>query len=277
MSDLNNGVHGQEAGHRQEAACVKSAAATSVGELPRRPFPSRNGKPEGAYANAPDECHGRRVLVVESDQVAQNDLSRKLIRQGYSAVGASNGQQALAMQYDADLILLDLDLPDLDGIEICRCVRSASEVPIIVVTDRTSELDCVLGLKAGADDYIRKPYGLQELVARIEVVMRRARSVDRAFATVLEVGPLRIDSSTREVVMGGRRVSTTRKEFELLYMLAEETGNVVSRESILHRVWGNSWSRRTVDTHVSSLRGKLGDGIWIVAVRGVGFKLMLSR
>lgn len=215
-----------------------------------------------------------RVLVVESDDHALTGLVQKLTRQGYSVSGASSGKHAFAAQPDADFILLDLELPDLDGLEICRSIRAISDVPIIIVTGRTSELDCVLGLQAGADDYIVKPYGFRELIARIEAVMRRVRPMARDARGVIEIGALRIDSNAREVAIGGRTVSTTRKEFELLYMLAEKPGEVVSREDLLHYVWGDSWSRRTVDTHVSSLRGKLGNGGWIVAVRGVGFKLM---
>jgi len=267
MSD-ENGLNRGGAGNKD------SARATFSIESKDKSFRPVLLERRGVSPSPQQGRHNYQVLVVENDEKVQANLSRQLARQGFSVMGASSGRQALAMQSASDLIILDLDLPDLDGLEVCRSVRLASTVPIIVVTSRKSELDCVLALQAGADDYVGKPYGLQELVARIDAVMRRVRSTGRASGGVIELGPLRIDCNTREVVVQGRRISTTRKEFELLFMLAEQPGKVVPREAILHHVWGDSWSRRTVDTHVSSLRGKLGNGSWIVAVRGVGFKLV---
>ncbi|MFF9895940.1 response regulator transcription factor [Streptomyces longispororuber] len=219
-----------------------------------------------------------RVLVVEGDQADRAALTEALARQGHDVGAVSSGADALAAHEAADLVLLDLDLPDLDGLEVCREIRAVHDTPVIAVTSRGSELDCVLALQAGADDYVIKPYGLRELMARLQAVMRRARRTACADtgtdgAAVLEHGPLRIDSGSREVRMCGRPVPVTRKEFDLLALLASAPGRVVSRESIMHKVWGESWSRRTVDTHVSSLRNKLGGPEWIVTVRGVGFKL----
>ncbi|MEV6771787.1 response regulator transcription factor [Nocardia sp. NPDC051030] len=210
---------------------------------------------------------------MENNDTERAALTQKLIRQGHTVMSAADGEAAIDASGDADVILLDLELPDLDGLEVCRSIRAMTDTPIIVVTERASELDCVLGLQAGADDYIGKPYGFQELIARMNAVLRRSQPASRSTAGVIEVGGLRIDPHTREITLRGRHVSTTRKEFELLSILAEHPGAVVSRADIMHRVWGDSWSRRTVDTHVSSLRGKLGDTDWIVAVRGVGFKL----
>ncbi|MGW6575041.1 response regulator transcription factor [Streptomyces sp. NPDC054945] len=223
-----------------------------------------------------------RVLVAESNQSDRATLTEALTRHGHEVAAVNSGGDALASFGTADLVLLDLDLPDLDGLEVCREIRAARDIPVIAVTSQGSELDCVLALQAGADDYVIKPYGLRELMARVNAVMRRSRQTphpdagadaDADGAAVLEHGPLRIDSDSREVEMYGRPVPVTRKEFDLLALLATTPGRVISRESIMHRVWGESWSRRTVDTHVSSLRSKLGGPDWIVTVRGVGFKL----
>ncbi|WP_215453185.1 response regulator transcription factor [Streptomyces sp. ATCC 21386] len=211
-----------------------------------------------------------RVLVVDPD--LGDPLIAQLRRHGHQPVGVTRGGAALQAYGDADLVLLALELPDLDGLEVCRAIRSASRVPVIIVTARHSELDCVLGLQAGADDYVTKPYGMRELMARIEAVMRRTRWQP---STVEEIrhGSLRIDVNSREVTVDGVAVPLTRKEFDLLCLLASHPETVIPRKQLLHRVWGDTWSRRTVDTHVSSLRGKLGASGWIVTVRGVGFKL----
>ncbi|WP_411107549.1 response regulator transcription factor [Streptomyces sp. cmx-4-9] len=215
---------------------------------------------------------GQRILVVDGDGDVADSLVTQLRRHGHEAVGVRRGSAALQAYEEMDLVLLDLELPDLDGLEVCRAIRSVSRVPVIIVTARQSELDCVLGLQAGADDYVTKPYGLRELMARIEAVMRRAQWQP---ASVQEIrrGPLHIDVNSREVTVEGVEVALTRKEFDLLCLLASHPDTVVPRKQLLQQVWGDSWSRRTVDTHVSSLRGKLGDSGWIVTVRGVGFKL----
>ncbi|GGR87311.1 DNA-binding response regulator [Streptomyces nojiriensis] len=219
-----------------------------------------------------------RVLVAESNKTDRATLTEALARHGHDVTAVNSGGDALASFETADLVLLDLDLPDLDGLEVCREIRAARDIPVIAVTSQGSELDCVLALQAGADDYVIKPYGLRELMARLNAVMRRSRQTTHTDAcadgaAVLEHGPLRIDSDSREVEMCGQPVPVTRKEFDLLALLASTPGRVISRESIMHKVWGESWSRRTVDTHVSSLRSKLGGPDWIITVRGVGFKL----
>lgn len=215
---------------------------------------------------------GRRILVVDSDVDGAESLVCRLRRHGHEAIGVKSGSTALQAYEDVDLVLLDLELPDLDGLEVCRAIRSVSGIPVIIVTARGSELDCVLGLQAGADDYVVKPYGFRELMARIEAVMRRARFQPPVAREILH-GRLRIDVSSREVSLDGREVGLTRKEFDLLCLLASHPDTVIPRKRLLQQVWGDSWSRRTVDTHVSSLRGKLGDSGWIITVRGVGFKL----
>jgi DNA-binding response OmpR family regulator len=160
----------------------------------------------------------------------------------------------------------------MDGLEVCRAIRIVCDVPVIVLTARESELDCVLALQAGADDYVVIPYGCRELVARMEAVMRRARPPKKA-SSVIERGPLQIDTDSREVQLQDRKIPMSRKEFDLLCLLASNPDSVVARERIMQQVWENSWSRRTVDTHVSSIRNKLGANSWIVTVRGVGFRI----
>lgn len=215
-----------------------------------------------------------RVLLVEKDARDAVPLTQDLRRHGHQVISVDTGEKALREFADADLVLLDLELPDLDGLEVCRAIRSVSDTPIIAVTRRSSELDRVLGLQAGSDDYLGKPYGFRELMARMEAVMRRARP--RApLSEVISHGPLCVDARTRSVLLHGSRVTVTRKEFDLLYLLASQPRNVVPRRQILQRVWSDTMAgrSRTLDTHVNSLRNKLGSADWIVTVRGVGFQL----
>ncbi|BAJ30242.1 MULTISPECIES: response regulator transcription factor [Kitasatospora] len=223
--------------------------------------------------HVPVEHRALRILVVQNEERAAGALVQDLARRGYRAESVATGGQALRVHHRADLILLDLDLTDLDGLEVCGGIRAVSDTPIIAVTERGSELDRVLGLQAGADDYMVKPYGFHELLARIGAVMRRFRPV-RTSRTI-DHGPLRIDASTRRVTLHGEWVELTRKEFDLLHALAAQPGAVVSRRQLMTQVWDDAWSPkgRTLDTHVSSLRGKLGSSDWIVTVRGVGFRL----
>lgn len=211
------------------------------------------------------------LLVEEVDEGDGESLVRRLERHGHRVSRAGSGGAALRTYEDSDLVLLDLDLSDLDGLEVCKTIRTMSDVPVIVVTTRATELDCVLSLYAGADDYLVKPYGYRELMARMESVMRRARPQSFA-AKVVSHGPLRVDAASRSVSLRGQTVEVTRKEFDLLYLLASKPNTVISRKQVMQCVWGDSWSRRTADTHVSSLRNKLGSSNWIITVRGVGFR-----
>jgi DNA-binding response OmpR family regulator len=211
--------------------------------------------------------------VVEGDTAIAESLARGLRRHGYHAESVDTGTRALSTYHRADLVLLDLELPDLDGLEVCRGIRASCDIPIITVTARCTELDRVLGLRAGSDDYLVKPYGFRELVARIEAVMRRARPQQPAVQTISR-GPLRINFSAREVRLNDQPINVTRKEFDLLYFLARQPETVVSRKQIMSKVWNVEWTRcsRTIDTHVNSLRKKLGASTWIITVRGVGFR-----
>jgi Response regulators consisting of a CheY-like receiver domain and a winged-helix DNA-binding domain len=212
-----------------------------------------------------------RALVVQSKPGDLEALTNWLRRHGHEVKGVATGVAALQACEAPDIILLDMDLPDIDGLELCRSIRAAQDVPIIVVTASGSELDRVLAFQAGVDDYLVKPYGFRELLARMEAVMRRARP-QLPTARTVKHGPLRIDAASRQVMLDGQVVEVTRKEFDLLHLLASNPGTVISRKRIMRQIWGESWSRRTVDTHVSSLRNKLGGSDWIVTVRGVGFR-----
>ncbi|MDT0328657.1 response regulator transcription factor [Nocardiopsis lambiniae] len=230
------------------------------------PTPINFTKPSDSY----------RVLVVESKKHDARMLSEGLLRHGHTVRSAETGRAALGTYKDVDLVLLDLDLPDLDGLEICRLIRASSCVPIIMVSTRVTELDRVLGLRAGADDYMSKPCSIHELIARIDAVMRRVIGRRKTKAEVIFHGPLKIETATRKVHLSGKPVKLTRKEFDLLHILASQPEKVVPRKHIMDRVWGGGWSRRTIDTHVSSLRRKLGEKDWIVTVRGIGFQIGLA-
>ncbi|MFH8258742.1 response regulator transcription factor [Streptomyces roseolus] len=240
---------------------------------PRHPqgAPSR---PHFTSSLTPHRQKGLRVLVVEANTRDATLLLQGLNGQGYVTQSARNGAQALRLHRDADLVLLDLDLPDLDGLEVCRGIRAVSETPIITVTARDSELDRVLGLRAGADDCLVKPYGFRELLARMEAVMRRVRRQTSPARVAAHQG-LRLDADARTATLDGEPLDLTRKEFDLLFLLASQPGTVISRRQIMAQVWGDAGSPqgRTIDTHVGTLRGKLGSSEWIHTVRGIGFRL----
>jgi DNA-binding response OmpR family regulator len=220
-----------------------------------------------------------RVLVVEDDTSIARSLNDSLSDAGFTVTHVANGRDAIAAAGEADVILLDLGLPDIDGYDVCRTVRAESSVPIIVVTARSEEFDRVLGLELGADDYMVKPFGFRELVARIRAVTRRAGtdldSADDASNQTIAVGPLTIDRRAHRVLFAGTEIAFTPKEFELLAYLAEDAGAVRTRADIIEHVWDANWfgPTKTVDAHVAGIRKKLGDARWIEAVRGVGFRL----
>jgi DNA-binding response OmpR family regulator len=213
-----------------------------------------------------------RVLLVEDDEAIAEPLAAGLSREGFEVTHVATGTEALAAT-DAELVLLDLGLPDVDGYHVCRALRARSAVPIIVLTARGEETDRVVGLELGADDYLVKPFGFRELVARIRAVTRRtvATGPERA----QRVGRLEVDRRTRRVRLGDDEIALTPKEFDLLALLTEDPGAVVERQDILETVWDPHWygPTKTLDVHVASLRRKLGDPAWVETVRGVGYRL----
>jgi DNA-binding response OmpR family regulator len=217
-----------------------------------------------------------RVLIVEDDDAIAEPLAKGLSREGFAVERVATGAAALPVPA-VDLVLLDLGLPDFDGYELCRRIRASSDVPIIVVTARGEEIDRVLGLELGADDYLVKPFGFRELLARIRAVTSRTGVGNRPEPAggPLRVGSLEIDRRTRRVTVEGQPVPLTRKEYDLLLFLAADAGAVRTREDIIDEVWDPHWfgPTKTLDVHVASLRRKLGDPGWIQTVRGVGYRL----
>jgi DNA-binding response OmpR family regulator len=211
---------------------------------------------------------GASVLVVEDDRGIATQLVRGLSRNGYAVEHVTTGGGALS-RADPDVVLLDLGLPDGDGVDICRRLRQRSGVAIIVVTARGEEPERVLALDAGADDYMVKPFGLAELLARIRAVLRRVHPGDG----VLRHGPLAVDVRARKVTVAGREVALTPKEFDILECLAADPGRVVSRQEILDSAWDAHWygPTKVLDVHVAALRRKLG--VPIEAAYGRGFRL----
>jgi DNA-binding response OmpR family regulator len=206
-------------------------------------------------------------------------LVEALGREGFAVTWVTTGAEAIAAD-PGDLVLLDLGLPDLDGHEVCRRLRVDSDTPIIVLTARDDELERVLLLETGADDYVLKPFGFRELVARIRAVRRRtaARAPDEPTTTVPGDDPVRtlvVDRRARRVRLDRKELELTPKEFDLLALLAMDPGRAHSRTEILEQVWDEHWwgSTKTLDVHIASLRRKLGDASWITTLRGVGYRL----
>jgi two-component system response regulator RegX3 len=217
-----------------------------------------------------------RVLLVEDDDGIAEPLVEGLQREGFDPQRVSSGQAALAAHPEPDVVVLDLGLPDMDGYAVCQQLRARSAVPILVVTARSAEADKVLGLELGADDYIVKPFGLRELVARIRAVLRRVGDAGAAATdAVQELGPVVLDRRSRRLFVEGEEVALSPKEFDLFALLAEDPGAVVSRQTIVEEVWDPHWygPTKTVDVHVASLRRKLGTPDWVETVRKVGLRL----
>jgi DNA-binding response OmpR family regulator len=215
-----------------------------------------------------------KILIVEDEDAIAIPLAEGLEREGFDVERVATGGAALAAG-EPDLVLLDLRLPDMDGLDVCRELRSRSQVPIIVVTAKGEEVDRVVGLEVGADDYVVKPFGLRELVARIRAVSRRSRPREEDDDGPVTIGALSVDVRAHRATLDGKDLPLTAKEFALLALLASDPGAVVSRERILADVWNTTWygSAKTIDVHVASLRRKLGDPGWIETVRGVGLRL----
>lgn len=214
--------------------------------------------------------------MVEDDDAFAEGLARGLRLEGFTVERAATAGEALSagsVGPGPDVVLLDAGLPDLDGFEVCRRLRRSSDVPILLLTARSEPEDRVRGLEWGADDYVVKPCGLRELVARIRAVTRRHL---RQPAPVLAAGALTLDQRCHRVTLGESEVDLTPIEFRLLSLLLSEPGTTFERDDILERVWGHTWygPTKTLDVHVASLRRKLGDPAWVQAVRGVGFRLV---
>jgi phosphate regulon transcriptional regulator PhoB len=227
-----------------------------------------------------------RILIVDDEPPIIDILEYNLKKANYEVIVARDGQEALekARRQRPDLVILDLMLPKLDGLEVCRALRRDGDLPIIMLTAKDEEIDRVVGLELGADDYVVKPFSVRELLARVKTVLRRSgpkplETESEAVSEVLQVGDLRLDTARHQVQLGQTELELTSLEFDLLHVLMAHADRVLTREQLLDRVWGYDYygDTRTVDTAVKRLRAKLRrlapDGEFIVTVRGVGYKL----
>lgn len=238
-----------------------------------RPGEGKRSVSEPSSSRAAREGGAMRLLLVEDDPTISEPLVEGLQREGFDVVLAPTGAAALAAG-PVDLVLLDLGLPDLEGRVVCQELRAVGAVPIIVVTARSDEIDRVVLLEMGADDYVVKPFGFRELVARIRAVLRRTSTAEAPSApAILTVGALSIDVRTRAVSFAGSPVRLTPKEYDLLVCLASDAGAVKMREQLMREVWDEHWwgSTKTLDVHVASLRRKLSSDV-IETVRSVGYR-----
>ncbi len=221
-----------------------------------------------------------RILIVEDEESFSDPLSYLLEKEGFSVAVAATGPEALT-EFDAngaDLVLLDLMLPGLSGTEVCRALRARSSVPIIMLTAKDSEIDKVVGLEMGADDYVTKPYSARELLARVRAVLRRLSENDESTGVPVQAGPVRMDVDRHVVTVNGKVTPMPLKEFELLELLLRHAGRVLTRGQLIDRVWGSDYvgDTKTLDVHVKRLRAKIepdpGNPQHILTVRGLGYK-----
>jgi two-component system, OmpR family, response regulator RegX3 len=221
-----------------------------------------------------------RVLIVEDERSLREPLAFLLEREGYDISVAADGTAALAEfeKHGSDIILLDLMLPGLSGTEVCRIIRQRSQVPIIMLTAKDSEVDIVVGLELGADDYVTKPYKTRELLARIRAVLRRRTDTDTADAAVLEAGDVRLDLERHTLAVRGVETAIPLKEYELLELLLRNAGRVLTRGQLIDRVWGADYfgDTKTLDVHVKRIRSRIerkpSDPVMLVTVRGLGYR-----
>jgi two-component system, OmpR family, response regulator RegX3 len=221
-----------------------------------------------------------RVLVVEDEESFSDALSYMLRREGYEVEVAATGPDALTAfdRAGADMVLLDMMLPGLSGTEVCRSLRAKCQVPIIIVTARDAEVDKVVGLELGADDYVTKPFSSRELVARIRAVLRRGAEPDELMTSTVEAGPVRMDIERHVVSVDGTQIPMPLKEFDLLELLLRNAGRVLTRGQLIDRVWGADYvgDTKTLDVHVKRLRSKIepdpANPKYLVTVRGLGYK-----
>jgi DNA-binding response OmpR family regulator len=220
----------------------------------------------------------KTILVVDDERHIVDLLRLYLEKEGFAVLAASDGDQALALhaRHDPDLVILDLMLPGKDGFEVCRELRRRAETPVLMLTARDDDIDAIVGLELGADDYVTKPFNPRALLARVKAILRRTEATSRG-GRPIEVGLLRIDPRRREATMAGRRIDLRSREFDLLVALARDPGVVLTRDALLEDVWGTDFpgETRTVDVHVSEVRRKLRpDGPAIETVRGLGYRLV---
>lgn len=221
-----------------------------------------------------------RILVVEDEESFSDALAFMLSREGYQVAVVADGPAALAAfdRQGADLILLDLMLPGLSGTEVCRQIRARSSVPIIMLTAKDSEVDKVVGLELGADDYVTKPFSSRELLARVRAVLRRQGETDESTAGIIEAGPVRMDVERHVVMVRGQVVPMPLKEFDLLRMLVGNAGRVMTRAQLIDRIWGSDYfgDTKTLDVHIKRLRAKIevdpAHPVHLQTVRGLGYK-----
>ncbi|NMB40340.1 MAG: response regulator transcription factor [Firmicutes bacterium] len=222
----------------------------------------------------------KKILLVEDEKTLAKALKFNLEKEGFSVVTTFDGEEALrAMPAEKpDLVILDLMLPKINGFEVCRSIRRNSDVPIIMLTARDEDIDKILGLELGADDYMTKPFNVRELLARIRAILRRTVSQAKVGAQFIKAGDLQIDSLKRKVTIKGRRIALTAREYALLVFLASNPGKVYSREQLLKEIWGENYKGdvRTVDVHIRHLREKVeefpADPGLILTVWGIGYK-----
>lgn len=221
-----------------------------------------------------------KILIVEDEESFSDPLSYLLGKEGYQVQVVNNGVDAI-IEFDrsgADLVLLDLQLPGQSGTEVCRQLRTRSAVPVIMLTAKDSEIDKVVGLELGADDYVTKPYSSRELLARIRAVLRRQGEPEELVTNTVQAGPVRMDVERHVVSIGGGQVSLPLKEFELLQMLLRNSGRVLTRGQLIDRVWGSDYvgDTKTLDVHIKRLRSKIepdpAEPRHIITVRGLGYK-----
>jgi two-component system response regulator RegX3 len=221
-----------------------------------------------------------RVLVVEDEQNLREPIVYLLQKEGYDVIEAEDGRSAIDIFFSlgADLVLLDLMLPGVNGNEVCRAIRAESQVPIIMVTAKDSEIDKVVGLEIGADDYVTKPYSSRELLARMKAVLRRGTETATVSSSLIKAGPVEMDLERHTVTVNGARIQMPLKEFELLELLMENVNRVLTRGQIIDRVWGSNYfgDTKTLDVHVKRIRSKIEEDparpVHLTTVRGLGYK-----
>ena len=221
-----------------------------------------------------------RILVVEDEQNLREPLVYLLQKEGYDVIEAEDGQSAIDSFFTlgADLVLLDLMLPGVNGNEVCRAIRAESQVPIIMVTAKDTEIDKVVGLEIGADDYVTKPYSSRELLARMKAVLRRGTEAVTVSAGLIKAGPVKMDLERHTVTVNGERIQMPLKEFDLLELLMENVNRVLTRGQIIDRVWGSNYfgDTKTLDVHVKRIRSKIEEDparpVHLTTVRGLGYK-----